>query len=129
MMYNISCWNVRGLNDPSKQRKVSKLISTKAMSVYGFVETKVLSKNVNKIRINFRRWWIMEMGGTSFTMERGTRALWFSLDGTLCSGISKPDINMIGNPLLSSIFWWQSWFYNILCLCIQLYSRKKKTLA
>ena len=48
----ISCWNIRGLNQPSKQIEVARLIHEKKIDVIGLVETKVRILNQDKINKN-----------------------------------------------------------------------------
>ena len=41
----ISCWNIRGLNQPSKQTEVAKFIYENNIDVLGLTETKVRQVN------------------------------------------------------------------------------------
>lgn len=49
-MFNIGCWNTRGLNDPLKQLEVKFLIRSIKISIIGLVETHVHESNENRIR-------------------------------------------------------------------------------
>ena len=53
----ISCWNVRGLNQPQKQREIVKLIHDLHIDVFGIVETKVRILNEGKISNNMMPTW------------------------------------------------------------------------
>ena len=44
-MINLACWNIRGLNEPSKQWEVRKFISDSHLDLVGIIETKVRSVN------------------------------------------------------------------------------------
>ena len=54
------CWNIRGLNDPLKQREVRNLIKDEKLSLCGLVETKVLEKNKDVILKTIDRSWKVE---------------------------------------------------------------------
>lgn len=45
MMLNICAWNVRGLNDPVKQKEVTKFLTKENIHVACLLETKVLIAN------------------------------------------------------------------------------------
>lgn len=48
-MFNTACWNIRGLNDPLKQREVKSFIRLNKINIFGFVETRVRQPNFAKI--------------------------------------------------------------------------------
>lgn len=51
------CWNIRGLNDPMKQREARKLIKEHHLSLFGIVETKVKAINKDSILRSIARDW------------------------------------------------------------------------
>ena len=64
----ISCWNIRGLNQPQKQKEIVRLILEKKIDVMGIVETKV--KLANQIKINnnmFPNWHFVTNSTTELT--------------------------------------------------------------
>ncbi|XP_071700507.1 uncharacterized protein [Rutidosis leptorrhynchoides] len=48
-MFKLACWNIRGMNPTSKQDEVKKLIRNSNCSVCCTVETRVLSKKLDKV--------------------------------------------------------------------------------
>ena len=53
----VSCWNIRGLNQPQKQREIVKLIQEFKIDVFGIIETKVRISNQDKINSNMIPHW------------------------------------------------------------------------
>ena len=53
----ISCWNIRGLNQPQKQREIVRLIQEFKIDVIGIIETKVKLVNQDKIHNNMISHW------------------------------------------------------------------------
>ena len=53
----ISCWNIRGLNQPQKQREIVRLIHEFKFDVIGIIETKVKLTNQDKINNNMISHW------------------------------------------------------------------------
>ena len=53
----ISCWNIRGLNQPSKQTEVAKFIYENNLDILGIIETKVRQVNEAFIKSKcFNQW-------------------------------------------------------------------------
>ena len=48
-MYQIACWNVRGLNDPSKHVEVRNLIFDNKISCFGLIENKLSLDNIDNV--------------------------------------------------------------------------------
>ncbi|GAV80399.1 LOW QUALITY PROTEIN: DUF4283 domain-containing protein, partial [Cephalotus follicularis] len=53
----VAAWNVRGLNDPSKQNKVRHFLSSNNISLIGILETKFRKVNLNNIVRSINRNW------------------------------------------------------------------------
>ena len=49
MTVKIASWNVRGLNDPTKQKEVKNFVSKENVHVIGVLETKIKQPNERKI--------------------------------------------------------------------------------
>ena len=49
MMYQLACWNVRGLNDPSKHVEVRNLTFDNKISCIGLIENKLSLDNIENI--------------------------------------------------------------------------------
>ena len=49
----LGCWNIRGLNHPSKQNEVSKFVFSNHIDVLGIIESKVRFPNQVKIQQTF----------------------------------------------------------------------------
>lgn len=64
MEMNIICWNVRGMNDPSRERDVHELLVEHKIGIVGLLETKVKQSNVGRIenRVNGNCRWINNCG-------------------------------------------------------------------
>lgn len=45
-MIKIGTWNIRGLNDPLKQKAVCSFVRVNRLSLFGVVETKIRSVNL-----------------------------------------------------------------------------------
>ncbi|GAV72801.1 Exo_endo_phos domain-containing protein/DUF4283 domain-containing protein, partial [Cephalotus follicularis] len=54
-----TCWNIRGLNDPIKQREVKSLILKNNVAFLGVLETRVRAANKDKVGRKFGRGWRM----------------------------------------------------------------------
>lgn len=48
-MFNTVCWNIRGLNDPVKQREIRSFIKLNNVSLMGTIETRVKFPNFTKV--------------------------------------------------------------------------------
>ena len=59
----ISCWNIRGLNQPQKQKEIARLIHVMKIDVFGIVETKVKTLNQDKINQNMMPHWCFVTNG------------------------------------------------------------------
>lgn len=65
-MFNITCWNIKGLNDPLKQREVKKLIKDKKVFVCSLVETKVTVSKFQSVCANlWGKWSFFHNGNDS----------------------------------------------------------------
>ncbi|GAV93114.1 Exo_endo_phos domain-containing protein, partial [Cephalotus follicularis] len=53
----IACWNIRGLNDSTKQREVKSLILKYNVALLGILETRVRAANKEKVARSFGRGW------------------------------------------------------------------------
>ena len=53
----ISCWNIRGLNQPQKRREVDRLIHVLKIDVFGIVETKVRLSNQDMVNNHMISHW------------------------------------------------------------------------
>ena len=53
----ISCWNIRGLNQPLKQKEIVSLVKANDIDVLGILESKVRSPNQDKIHQNMLPHW------------------------------------------------------------------------
>ena len=53
----IGCWNIRGLNQPQKQKEIVRLIQEFKLDVIGIIETKVKISNQDKINSNMIPSW------------------------------------------------------------------------
>lgn len=77
LMINFACWNIRGLNDPLKQKEIRSLTCNNKLDVIGIVETKVKYKNAASIsRSTSVNWNGMKI---MFFSEKGE----YGLDGIL----------------------------------------------
>lgn len=43
------CWNIRGLNEPSKQFSIRNLLASNKVSLAGMLETKVRDENKDRV--------------------------------------------------------------------------------
>lgn len=56
LMDNITCWNIRGLNGPRKQKDVLSFCRKNKVGLLGLVETKVRLCNYDKVAQDFPGW-------------------------------------------------------------------------
>lgn len=70
-MFKLACWNIRGLNEAPKQKEVKNLIMESGCSICAIVETKVLTKNLDKMI------WFSQ------NIPRHAFMLWVSVQGKL----------------------------------------------
>ena len=54
----ISCWNIRGLNDPLKQSEVHLLTAKYQIAILCIIETRVRSCNIEKVWAGLRLIWL-----------------------------------------------------------------------
>lgn len=54
---NLGFWNVRGLLEPPKQRKVTSFISNNNLDLFGFLETKLISGTLETFKKNYLKDW------------------------------------------------------------------------
>ncbi|GAV58353.1 Exo_endo_phos domain-containing protein [Cephalotus follicularis] len=52
-----ACWNIRGLNDPIKQREVKSLILNNNITFMGLLETRVRARNKDRVAQGLPRGW------------------------------------------------------------------------
>ncbi|XP_074297176.1 uncharacterized protein LOC141627869 [Silene latifolia] len=64
VMHNIGFWNVRGLNNPSKQKQVKWFIHTHMVGLFGLLETKVKPLSLNTVRLNVCDGWSLSTNST-----------------------------------------------------------------
>ena len=57
----LASWNIRGLNDPSKQSAVRKLIAEQKLWAVGLIEIRVRNANVDKVwtGLKLRNWHLL----------------------------------------------------------------------
>ncbi|KAH7861825.1 hypothetical protein Vadar_031371 [Vaccinium darrowii] len=80
---HIGAWNIRGLNDPLKQKEVLSFIRSQKLSLVGIVETKVRSENFDKtVRFCFPTQWASIHNGSNDRVSRIIVA-WNALDVTV----------------------------------------------
>lgn len=61
----ISCWNVRGANDPLKQSEIKKFIKRNKIDIMGLMEVKVRESKIERVAKNiFPRWKFCHSNGT-----------------------------------------------------------------
>ncbi|XP_021851602.2 uncharacterized protein [Spinacia oleracea] len=68
---NISSWNVRGMNDPSKIVELKKYLSNNRVNLVAFVETRVKENNCTKVQKNFGGAWSWEVIHGFITAKNG----------------------------------------------------------
>ncbi|KAL9246159.1 hypothetical protein vseg_019731 [Gypsophila vaccaria] len=56
-MVNIGFWNVRGLNSLTKQKEINWFLRTNKVELFGLLETRVRSSNMNKVIANLDMKW------------------------------------------------------------------------
>ena len=66
----ISCWNIRGLNQPSKQHEVTKFIFENNIDALGLVETKVNQANESFIKSKCFKHWCFVSNSTTTSAGR-----------------------------------------------------------
>ena len=66
----LSCWNIRGLNQPQKQREIVSLIHNFKLDVVGIVETKVRMLNQDRIHSNMLPHWCFVTNSTAVSTGR-----------------------------------------------------------
>ncbi|KAH7847812.1 hypothetical protein Vadar_030492 [Vaccinium darrowii] len=88
-------WNIRGLNDPLKQKEVLSFIRSQKLSLVGIVETKVRSENFDKtVRFCFPAPWASIHNGSNDRVSRIIVA-WNALDVTVDIIFSSPQLVVV----------------------------------
>ena len=66
----VSCWNIRGLNQPAKQTEIAKFIYENNIDILGITETKVRQDNEDLIRRKCFRHWDFVSNSSSVSVGR-----------------------------------------------------------
>ncbi|XP_074315473.1 uncharacterized protein LOC141651673 [Silene latifolia] len=75
-MGSCSLWNIRGLNNPTKQLEIKRFLSQNKVGICGLLETKSKFKNWNKVRVNLCDDWSI---CTNSSLHKGRR-IWLIWD-------------------------------------------------